>query len=757
MDRIKTLTLFAATALLAASCVKDEPTCDACGDISRGTGINLTFTTGIETRSELTSSEIDYKDVDDVYLYGFTGADGDATCFLVKDLDWVNEDKDSNQEEPNPQHFWISTDLPEGDLTFLAVGVDDNAGGVYGFPGGITVGSTLSNCLAKLANGNGKEAMRTAQFFSGYTTTNAGGESVIDVEITLTRRVTGVLTYLSNIPYTVNFSDANSGKAQVTDVRLVLASPQNTQMKLWPAATDNAPVYGETPLPADEENKVLFSVNLAGAGYQSDAKERYYTKDALTGEVTTLPNTLLTGAYLLPMNITSGNTLQLQLLGTYTDRDGVEHTDKVVKTYTINNSQGEPTFSLEENYLYSIGKKLSDGSTNGDKPADLSGNILQVEVTGWHEHEIPNDFPTVTAPARVSSAEKINPEKYIFDAPGTTTKVIVFPATPTAAPWKMTISYDLEEDAPNYALNHDQKDWIHIVAKNEENNSVEYVTELTNDGTKEVTVELILNDFAVQRKLTSPTPGNYDYLDEDIEMAKNDYRTAYIVITTTGQNESAPYKMRIRQYNTLSIYTGTDSQNGDSWTGTSRLDYGCTFDPETGEAYCVETSNTADNWDTGNTLNHWGYTGSINSNIVGETGDMDSNDGEDNTKRAMENKYGSKNFGGSMMWKANKEIIYIKDGQKQDTEVHIWYLPAYQEMAAINNYLRGTGKEATWKLFNFGWTNKYYWTSTGKGASFDTYYVELGGDNPHRAIDRDEYLAARPVRKFLNKDKLTGE
>ena len=111
----------------------------------------------------------------------------------------------------------------------------------------------------------------------------------------------------------------------------------------------------------------------------------------------------------------------------------------------------------------------------------------------------------------------------------------------------------------------------------------------------------------------------------------------------------------------------------------------------------------------------------------------------------------------SMMWKANKEIIYIKDSQKQDTEGHIWYLPAYQEMAVINNYLCGTGKEATWKLFNFGWTNKYYWTSTGKGASYNTYYVELGGDNPHRAIDRDEYLAARPVRKFLNKDKLTGE
>ena len=64
--KIKTLTLLAMTALLAASCIKDEPRCSTCDENPDGRGILLSFNDGTDTRSTLQSSEVDYKDVKDV-------------------------------------------------------------------------------------------------------------------------------------------------------------------------------------------------------------------------------------------------------------------------------------------------------------------------------------------------------------------------------------------------------------------------------------------------------------------------------------------------------------------------------------------------------------------------------------------------------------------------------------------------------------------------------------------------------------------
>ena len=745
MNRIKTLTLLAMTALLAASCIKDEPTCSTCGDNPEGRGILLSFNAGTDTRSTLQSSEVDYKDVYRVFLYVFEGNTTDAKCIHSQDIGWVNEDKDKNVEELMTQSFWIDFAVPKDKtITFLAVGVDDRAGEVYGFNGEHDGSLTLGTLMAQLATGKGKDDMAQAQFFSGYVSQEVGQEEdVVDVEITLTRKVAGVLAYLGNIPCKVDYTDANLGQADVTGIRLVLGASQNTQMNVWSASTDETPVYGGEPMEDTDDNKILFDYNLSELGFTPDEDDRYFTKQAQTNEdgvAITLPNTLLYGAYLLPLNMSQGSTtLQLQLIGSYTTGEGDKHYNEVVKTYIIQNSNGETTFPLNENYFYSIGKKLSDNSTDNDKPADLSGNVLEIAVTAWHEHTIPNNFPNVTAPARVMSAESINPNNYIFDAPGTTTKVTVLPATPTAKSWTMTINYELEEDAPNYSLNKDQKGWIHIKEYDATGKFTGYVSELTSSDGGERTVELVLNDFAVQRDLKEKD-GDYKYTDEDIKMAKNDYRTAYIEIKTAGQ-ESTPYRMRIRQYNTLTIRSSTNSEN--MWIGTSRLDYGCKFDPETGEAICQETS-TGNHNERGNTLNHWGYTSSGTIVISGDAGDMDSKDGELNMTKTMAHTWGFKYFEGSLMWKVRKEIINIKENQEQEEE-HTWYLPAYQEMANLGNYVTpGYDSPECIKLFNMGWSDKYYWTSTGKvsmnGIDYETYYVDLTRKNLHKSEARSEYL-----------------
>lgn len=727
MNRIKILLMLAATTLLAASCIKDEPTCSTCDENPDGKGIYLSFNDGSDTRSNLNSSEVDYKDVKDVYLYVFNA---DATCILSEDVDWQGDIQ---------QKHWISTDLNAGDYTFLAVGVDDNAGSVYGLTANYQ-GKTLGECMARLATDKGKTDMATAQFFAGHTTQTVDEEDdVVEVGITLRRKVAGVLVYLKNIPYQVGHQDAND-KATVTDLRLTLGSDQNTQMPLWKATTETNPIYGSAPL-ADSE--VLFDINLASAGYTPDADKRYYTKPGIQeDELQTLDNSLLLGAFLLPLQSPGENsTLNLELLGEYTTGSGDEHQGEILKTYTIQNQIEETSFPLDENHLYSIGKKLSNSSTDGDKPADLSGNILQVEVVEWCEHDIPNNFPSVNAPARVVG--DYNPENYIFDAPGTTFTVEVFPATPNPQPWTMCIRYGDEENEPNNGLNKDEKDWIHIIGKDAQGNVTGYLNELTNAGTEIVTIDLILNDFAVKRNISDNTPNYNHYSDEEIEMAKNDYRTAYIQIKTQGQ-EGAPYELKVRQYNTLSVKTSNPSY---PYIGTSRLDYGCYFSKETGTAICAENSNPQNHHELGHTLNHWGFTGSANIVITGEPGDMDTGDGETNLNKTIAE--GSSNYEGSMMWKARKEIINIINNKQQETG-RTWYLPAYQEMYAIRLALTDNKVESR-QLFNMGWTDKSYWTSTGLvGFPYKSYSVYIGGTVGEEKAERETYHPTRPIRKFLD-------
>ena len=734
------------TALLAASCIKDEPICSTCDENPDGRGILLSFNDGTDTRSELHSSEVDYRDVKDVFLYVFRGTGADAECILSEDVDWKG---DISQEH------WISADLTADNYTFLAVGVDDNAAEVYGLTA--QYDGTLGNCLAKLAEGKDKSDMATAQVFAGQTTqTVAEEDDVVKVGITLTRKVAGVLVYLRNIPYDVEGT-------QVEDLKIKLHKKQHTQMALWKA--NDKEVYGTGELQNDDQ--YLFTQSMKD--YTPDKDNRYYDIPAQTGDVATVQGSLLMGAFLLPIEAMKSNaTLELELWGSKLE-GGTSGVYQKLKTYQIVN-EGQTSFPIQENKLYSIGKKLSDDSTEGDKPADLSGNILTISVEEWCDHYIPNVFPTVTAPARVVG--DYNPENYIFDAPGTTTTVTVYPPTGDNASgksWKMYIEYGDGENEPNDGLNRDEKDWIHIVSKNAEGNITEYTNELLFTADSEETkVDLVLNDFAVCRSaLLQETPGNYRYTPEDIEMAKNDYRTAYIVVETEGY--STPYRMKIRQYNTLSIYSGR--KQGDYWRGVARLDYGCYFDKMTGEAVC-EMSQSDNEADLGKTLNVYGYTRHLETiwYIFGDVSvayleDIDW-EGERNTLDASV--YDPSRCATSLMGKVKKDIVYYvtqdETVEAGDTEEHTWFLPAIQEMMDFCKYYQKEDADESGATFgniaNLGWTLSY-WTSTPVQG-----YASGITSRPNNSLStnitivsyreetaRNVQLAARPFRKFLDKDK----
>ena len=718
--KIKTLTLLAMTALLAASCIKDEPKCSTCDENPDGRGILLSFNDGTDTRSTLQSSEVDYKDVKDVYLYVFEGTGSEAECILSEDVDWKGDIS---------QQHWISTDLNAGIYTFLAVGVDDKAGEVYGLTD--KYNGTLGECLAKLAQGKGKSDMARAQIFAGQTTqTVAVEDDVVEVGVTLTRKVAGVLAYLRNIPVSPEKGGASSVK--VKSLRLSLCSNQNTQMPMW--TEEGKENYGSEPL---NNSNVLFDIDLAAAGYTEG--ELYFEKPGIDENgLQTLDNTLLLGAYLLPLkNETQESTLKLELIGNYTDMEG-EHKDVPVKTYTITHTdeteEGEQTtsgiFNIEENKLYCIGKKLSDGSTDGDKPADLSGNIIVVNVRKWCDVQMDNTFPTVQGPARFET--EYNPENYIFDAPGTSFQIRILPPSPLGR-WDLTVTY---ESGDGFSETAEHKDWIHFRIKDADGNYLnkEYEETVFDTGGYGQVVEVTLNDFAEPREYTGEED-SYDYIKDPntVTKIKEDFRTAYLTLKTTGTTEPVTYK--VRQYNTITV-------NRDR--GVARLDYGCSFNLETGEA--IRPS------EEGKDLIQWGeqYWWDFPVSITGTAGDMDYYDGEDSAVKALE--YDAGLFAGSAM-----DLLYVPVIDIPNTSNLHWYLPAYFEMwnmAVHMNPYRNLAEECA-DMFNMQKGDKYWCANaltagdtTYDGDIHDAYIVEISSTSSKDVAQKNAYLRARPIRKF---------
>ena len=98
-------------------------------------------------------------------------------------------------------------------------------------------------------------------------------------------------------------------------------------------------------------------------------------------------------------------------------RQAVNHTEKVLKTYEVRYKQagGAPTtaYPIKENCLYSIGKKVTGSSTDGDKPMDLSGNIIEIIVQDYDEdYKGDVEFPPVSQPAYIRT--DFNPEKDVY-------------------------------------------------------------------------------------------------------------------------------------------------------------------------------------------------------------------------------------------------------------------------------------------------------------------------------------------------------
>lgn len=670
-----------------------------------------------QTRSTLQSSEVNYKDVKDVYLYVFNGNTADATCIHAEKLNWKGN---------ITQKHWVSIDLNKGQpYTFMAVGCDRNVNktpSTYGFPNIVKDVTTLGTCIAKVQDGKSKDDVAHEQFFVAMQSRQISNQ-VEEVALTLRRKVAGILVYLRNIPTRVTYKE---NAWDVKKLQVCLHNDQSSQVALWKADA-NKDVYGTGDL-ADSE--VLFDVELSEKnGFFSTKKEGNDTKQldyfVKAGNDSVLADSYLAGAYLLPLDSLDGKaTLSVNLIGEHHSGEGQVTQEQVLKTYEVyyknpktNNRTND--FPIKENTLYAIGKKLSNSTTNGDKPADLSGNLLELEVLPWDTIKLDNVFPVVTGPARIEA--DYNDEKYVFNAMYDSLIITIKPAVNkdnTAIPWQLKVNYE----PGNTEFNEKPTDWIHFETYDADGKFVAYTNEVKGKGDKEVKVKVVINDYAVKRELPTDNVYNADF----VNRVKNDIRRANLEVYTEGNPK--PYTFQVSQYNTLTICSKEKKKGPRNvYRGIARLDFDCEYDKQTGEIIVGDSAQIG-----------WGYFKTANLWVSGDN-PMDYADGEVTSDHCY-NRWKK----GALGWDAYKGssiqlltrrfcnlqtveengIAKVIDKNSANDDDHTkeknWYLPAYYEMWGVVETF-GDQYRA------LGYSDDIYWTSSGDNVWLSQAYITQFG------------------------------
>lgn len=337
--------------------------------------ITIKFTAEPLTRTTLASSD-NVQHVKYVQVYVFDGTEASAVCVASENVGW-------KQLQPGgtvTQYYTLKQKLDDGKYTILAVGLDnynsdnsekEGSGYAYGLPKAIKVkseteqGTTLGNAKATLAEDEGRTAadMKKAELFAGSNTVTVQHGANRITEITLMRRVAGVMAYFTNIPSDVERIQLILYKNQYKDVPLIARKNND----YGTVQADNSTVL----LDIEVNQNIL------------EQEEVYASDGTLVG--TKLPGTVLQGAYMLPMPAPeNGYTLTLVQIKS----DKTRQENNLVLSNPASGSTGN-NFPIEANVFYTIGRKDADH----DEPyslGDLSdGDYIYVDGNWQADVDIP--------------------------------------------------------------------------------------------------------------------------------------------------------------------------------------------------------------------------------------------------------------------------------------------------------------------------------------------------------------------------------
>lgn len=342
------ITFLSLCTLMTAGCSQDTVEGNEPSTGNKEIRLLLSVQNEVESRSVLENSE-EIQQVDAAQLYIFDGTTEQAKCVDSKDIGWTQPTGGAAS-----QTYTIQADWGSEEYLLLAVGTDQDARTVYGLPDGIAKGTTLGEAKAKLASGQNYTAIAKAPVFAGSVTAKAGETK----QITLNRRVAGILLNIKNIPISFKLADDSSSEP-VEYIQLVLSKNQNSSIPLQAAQN----VFGSDPV---ENSNVLSSFDLRNDYGAMPGDGNYYVFEYFKegAETTTITHSLFQGMFMLPTDRLEGtSTLSIQAL------DGSK---KLLYTWELTNNANRKDYPIEANCLYQIGSKTA----TEDQPLDLVRNEI---------------------------------------------------------------------------------------------------------------------------------------------------------------------------------------------------------------------------------------------------------------------------------------------------------------------------------------------------------------------------------------------
>lgn len=761
--------------LLMMACKSDDPLQPegGTGDGEPVLEISVDGDFYMDTRSETGAASSGYKlvsseaiqHIESMYAYIFKGSGEDATCVFVKKLPWETASQPQGAATLNYSLKGVGLDqYGAEDMQVLVIAVD-NRSDTYDFPypdieGHDSQGmknKSLNDVklqLAEKATGTdgGAETvaekayrMANTEVFSGYKAFKAS-DQVIRVE--MMRCVAGVLCYLTDIPYYVNGQEDDLNVIQSIELRLGGGLNLNTlYSSFYKNYTQGATtfVYAEVPLP---DGNVIASVNISeyiyGIGVgdgvldkqagTSGGETLLYVPEQNNGVVKTLENTILFGAYLLPIQATQADSEQdatLQLVLKNKNVEGGELTYYVKNT----TSGSQYAYSLDPNCIYSIGSKPSSTDTESDRPASLKGKELNLEVVEWGGADNDDDvlFPPYALNSYISSSWNENYENYIFDCINTT-EVFQVKLSQTDAEGLKDGNLQLAMFEANADGQTQPATWANLRFAGQTDDDWEDVLELKNvpDNAREgniINVEIRLHDYVVENDIMGDETLS---LADKIEKLSNDFRTANL---TLSKGAEALSSVPVKQFNAITVEFTYDKET--YTTAFSRVDLGDTM----GDDGVALGNGSQIPWGLDGVYAWILFGSKLNHRLDGNV------NGEEDYKKAFDSAKGDNyvGFEDSAIAKAYKEVVMNGVSGKY------WYLPAREELYAFVTQVNANSLSGSMNL-----QNAYYWTCSSVAARpyQYAYAISSGATSDDKSTEwdkkRTEYFFCRQAVKIPN-------
>lgn len=326
---------------------------------------NFSVNSGEQTRGgrPLYSSEA-LQQVNAMNVYVFKESDGEYV--YSEEINGSNFGFNNSTAQGTESHSYTLTDkLADGTYKFLAVGYEDGYTTTFKDLTMTPNTTKLSDLLLELNDRQNADEVFSG--VSGAVTVNATSTS-FNVGVELNRVVAGILGYFKNVPYEIE----NGGNMVRVKHVLVNVIKKGTSAKL----------ADRTAKGVDESKYTIIDIDMSR--YSKDGDNNWYAVTPQSGAVATVANSVLQGAYSLPIAaVGSSNTLEVVLTG--------DDRSTVLKTFKVKDGESSE-FAINANHFYSLGQKMTNDDTNGgtpgpdtddddDEPIDLSKDqIITITV-----------------------------------------------------------------------------------------------------------------------------------------------------------------------------------------------------------------------------------------------------------------------------------------------------------------------------------------------------------------------------------------